>query len=67
MSWTHLKFPDHLVVQEERSSGGATVYTVIFEIITFLIRKHFKTVTVTVVWGKLIRKNFKMVIGNQWK
>ena len=28
--------------------------TVIFEIITFLIQEHFKTVTVTVVLGKLI-------------
>ena len=44
--------------------------TVIFEIIiiyTFLIQKHFKTVTVTVISGKLIQMTFKMVIGNQWK
>ena len=41
--------------------------TVIFEIITFLIRKHFKTVTVTVILGKLIQITFKTVIGNQWK
>ena len=41
--------------------------TVIFEIITFLIQKHFKRVTVTVIWGKLIQMIFKMVIGNQWK
>ena len=38
---------------------------VIFEIITFLTQKHFKTVTVTVILGKLV--DFKMVIGNQWK
>ena len=47
--------PDHLCT------------TVIFEIITFLIQKNFKTVTVTVILGKLIRNDFKMVIGNQWK
>ena len=41
--------------------------TVIFEIITFLIQKHFKTVTVTVILGKLIQMIFKTVIGNQWK
>ena len=40
---------------------------VIFEIITFLIQKHLKTVTVTVILGKLIQMSFKMVIGNQWK
>ena len=36
------------------------IYTVIFEIITFLIQKHFKTVTVTVtvIWGKLIQMTF---------
>ena len=43
------------------------VSTVIFEIITFLIQKHFKTVTVTVILGKLIQITFKTVIGNQWK
>ena len=42
-------------------------FTVIFEIITFLIQKHFKAVTVTLIWGKLIQMTFKMVIGNQWK
>ena len=41
--------------------------TVIFEITTFLIQKHFKTVTVTVILGKLIRMTFKTVIGSQWK
>ena len=40
---------------------------VTFEIITFLIEKHFKTVTVTVILGKFIQMTFKMVIGNQWK
>ena len=35
--------------------------------ITFLIQKHFKTVTVTVIWGKLIQMTFKTVIGSQWK
>ena len=34
------------------------LYTVIFEIITFLIQKHFKTVTVTVISGKLIQMTF---------
>ena len=29
--------------------------TVIFKIITFLIQKHLKTVTATVILGKLIR------------
>ena len=32
--------------------------TVIFEIITFLIQKHFKTVTVTVILRKLIPMTF---------
>ena len=41
--------------------------TVIFEILTFLIQKHFKTVTVTAISRKLIQITFKMVIGNQWK
>ena len=41
--------------------------TVIFEIITFLIQKHFKTVTVTIILGNLIQMTFKAVIGNQWK
>ena len=41
--------------------------TVIFENITFLIQKHFKTVTVTVVLGNLIQMTFKTVIGNQRK
>ena len=41
--------------------------TVIFEIITFLIQKHFKTVTVTVILRKLIQMTFKTVIGSQWK
>ena len=36
--------------------------TVIFENITFLIQKHFKTVTVTVILGKLIQMTFKTVI-----
>ena len=35
------------------------------KIFTFLIR--FKTVTVTVISGKIIQMTFKMVIGNQWK
>ena len=39
-------------------------HTVIFEIITFLIQKHFKTVTVMVILGKLIQMTFKTVIGN---
>ena len=29
--------------------------------------KTFKTVTVTVIWGKLIQMTFKTVIGSQWK
>ena len=33
---------------------GSFLLTVIFEIITFLIQKHFKTVTVTVILRKLI-------------
>ena len=41
--------------------------TVMFAIITFLIQKHFKTVTVMVILGKLIQMTFKTVIGNQWK
>ena len=41
--------------------------TVIFEIITILIQKHFRTVTVTVISGKLIQMTFKTVIGNEWK
>ena len=41
--------------------------TVILEIITFLIQKHFKTVTVTAILGKLIQMTFKAVIGNPWK
>ena len=32
--------------------------TVIFEIITFLIQKHFKTATVTVILTKLIQMTF---------
>ena len=43
------------------------LYTVIFEIITFLLQKHFKTVTVTVIFGKLIQMALKMAIGNQWR
>ena len=35
-----------------------TKSTVIFEIITFLIQKHFKTVTVTVILKKLIQMTF---------
>ena len=35
--------------------------------IAFLIQKHFKTATVTVILGKLIQMTFKVVIGNQWK
>ena len=41
--------------------------TVTLEIITFLIQEHFKTVTVTVILGKLIQMTFKTVTGNQWK
>ena len=52
--------------KEKRTHENKSVYRHI-EIITFLIQKHFKTVTVTVILGKLIQKNFKMVIGNQWK
>ena len=32
--------------------------TVIFKIITFLIQKHFKTVTVTAILRKLIQMTF---------
>ena len=42
-----------------------SVTTVIFEIITFLIQKHFKTVTV--ILGKLMQMTFKTVSGNQWE
>ena len=44
---------------------GLLLYTVILEMITFLIQKHF--ITVTVILGKLIQITFKMVIGNQWE
>ena len=50
--------------QQGLTNGGLTV---MFEMITFLIQNHFKTVTVTVISGKLIQMTFKMVIGNQWK
>ena len=46
---------------------GLQLCTVIFEIITFLIQKHFKTVTVTVILRKLIQMTFQTVIGSQWK
>ena len=41
--------------------------TVIFEIITFLVPKHFKTEDGNGNSGKLLQMTFKMVIGNQWK
>ena len=39
------------------------------KLFAFLIQKQFKTVTVTVtvIWGKLIQMTFKTIIGNQWK
>ena len=54
--------------KEERTRENRSVKKFVpasFEIITFLIRKHFKTVTVTVIFGKLIQMTFKMAIGNQ--
>ena len=54
-----------------RDSGVFVICTrpagsqIISEIITFLIQKHFKTVTVTVILGKLFQMTFKTVIGNQ--
>ena len=48
----------------QKESGKSTI---IFKIITFLLQKHFKMVTVTVILGKLIQMISKMVIGNQWK
>ena len=50
-----------------RGGVGSANFTVIFEMITFLIRKHFKTVTVTVILRKLSQMTFKTVIGSQWK
>ena len=38
--------------------GVGVVFTVIFDIIAFLIPKHFKTVTVTVILRKLIQMAF---------
>ena len=59
----HLSDPTEITpLSRDRCSN-----TVIFEIITFLIQKHFKTVTVTVILRKLIQMTFKTVIGNQWK
>ena len=41
---------------------GQLMITVTFKIITFLIPKHFTTVPVTVILGKLIQMTFKMVM-----
>ena len=33
----------------------------------FFLLLNFKTVTVTVISGKLVKMTLKMAIGNQWK
>ena len=46
------------LIPQEFSGVTEVKFTVIFEIITFLIEKHFKAVTVTVISSKLIQMTF---------
>ena len=56
-----------MFVDEKPKTQCVSQCAVIFEIITILIQKHFKTVTVTVILENEIQMTFKTAIGNQWR
>ena len=64
---TPQKFGENSEQNSVQNSGRKFEKFGAFSFCDFSDLKHFKTVTVTVILGKLMQMIFKTVIGNQWK